>query len=157
MAAHLEELIARRDLDDRRDVAARRNGNAQERKLDAEDVEALLVETETVVCARGIPGCELDHELEDLFVANRGDAEEILDVDDAETADLHVVLDELRPEAVARVRRLALHADHVVGDEAMAAHDEIERALALPDAGLADDQDADAEDVHEHAVQRRRG
>ena len=44
------------------------------------------------------------------------------------------------------------HLDGVVGDQPMAAHDQIERALALPDAALADDQHAEPEDVHQHAV-----
>ena len=34
----------------------------------------------------------------------------------------------------------------------MAANDQIERALALADAALARDEDAEAEDVHQHAV-----
>ena len=50
---------------------------------------------------------------------------------------------------------VALH--DVVGDEAVAAHDQLERALALADAALAEQEQADAEDVDEHAVERVRG
>ena len=45
--------------------------------------------------------------------------------------------------------------DGVVGDQAMAADDQIERALALADAALAGDQDAEPEDVHQHGVDDR--
>ena len=42
--------------------------------------------------------------------------------------------------------------DGVVGDQPVAADDQVERALALADAALAGDQDAEAEDVHQHGV-----
>ena len=43
----------------------------------------------------------------------------------------------------------------IVGDEAMSADDQIERALALADAAVTDDEHAEAEDVHEDGVQDR--
>ena len=43
----------------------------------------------------------------------------------------------------------------VVGHEAVPAHDEVERALALADAALADEQHAEPEDVHQHRVHDR--
>jgi hypothetical protein len=48
--------------------------------------------------------------------------------------------------------RSAPHFDGIVRDEAMAADDQVERAFALADAALADDQHAEAEDVDQHAV-----
>ena len=53
--------------------------------------------------------------------------------------------------------RAAAQLDGVVGHEAVAADDQIERALALADAALADDQHAEAEDVHAARRGRRRG
>ena len=46
----------------------------------------------------------------------------------------------------------AAHLDRVVGDQAVAAGHQVERALALADAALPDQQHAQAEHVHEHAV-----
>ena len=43
----------------------------------------------------------------------------------------------------------------VVRDEAMPAHDQIERALALADPALADDEHAKTEDVHQDGVRPR--
>jgi hypothetical protein len=40
----------------------------------------------------------------------------------------------------------------VIGNEAVSADDEIEGALALADAALTDDQDAESENVHQHAM-----
>src|SRR5580765_7468040 len=42
--------------------------------------------------------------------------------------------------------------DGVVRDEAMPAHDEIERTLALPDPAFADDEHPETQDVHEHSM-----
>ena len=44
------------------------------------------------------------------------------------------------------------HLDGVVGHQAMAAPHQVERALALADAALADEEHAEAEDVEQHAV-----
>jgi hypothetical protein len=51
--------------------------------------------------------------------------------------------------------RDAVEVDRVVGDEAVAARDQLEAELALAEARLAGEQDAEAEDVHEDAVARR--
>jgi len=45
--------------------------------------------------------------------------------------------------------------DRVVGHETVAAHDEIECALTLADAALAHQEDAKAEDIHQHRVDHR--
>jgi len=56
------------------------------------------------------------------------------------------------PHGVGRAHR---DLDDVVGDQAVALEDEVERRLALADAAAADQQQADAEDVDEDAVDRR--
>ena len=83
-----------------------------------------------------------------------GDAEQILNIDDAEPANLHVMPRQLGARADENRFGAAPHLDGVVGHEPMAAHDQIERALALPDAALAHDEHAEAEDVQQHAVQQ---
>ena len=45
--------------------------------------------------------------------------------------------------------------DRVVGDQPVAADDQVERALALADAALADQQHAEPEHVEQHAVHDR--
>jgi hypothetical protein len=66
-------------------------------------------------------------------------------------------------EEIAQQRRAAaldglgpdlLQLDHVVGDQAVAARDELECQLALADRGIPGDQHPDLEHVEEHAVQR---
>ena len=60
-----------------------------------------------------------------------------------------------RARSARRVPR-RLHDHEIVGDEPVAALDEIEHALRLSDAALPDEQQPDAEHVGERAVQVRR-
>ena len=95
---------------------------------------AQLLDAEPVVLLLFVPLDELDDELDLLGVAHRRDTEQVLDVDDAEAANLHVVLDDLGAAAVDHVGRPLADLDDVVGDEAMAAQHQVERRLALADA-----------------------
>ena len=45
--------------------------------------------------------------------------------------------------------------DRIVGHEPVAADDQVERALALPDAAFAGDEHAETEHVHQHGVHHR--
>ena len=98
---------------------------------------------------------ELHHELDPLRRSGRRDAEQLLDVDHAEAAQLHVMPRELGARADQNRFLPPPDFDGVVGDQPMPADDEIERAFALADAALADQQHAEAEDVHEHGVHHR--
>src|SRR5260370_17640506 len=100
----------------------------------------------------GIPFHQLDHQLDLLLVADRGDADEVLDVDDPQAANLHVMPDDRIPGAVKATRLAAHHVDDVIGDQAMPSHHQVEGDLALADAALAQQQDADSEDVQQHPV-----
>jgi len=68
-----------------------------------------------------------------------------------------VVADQVRAAARQAPLRAARHLHHVVGDEAVPAQDEVQGHLALSDAALSGNEYADAEDVHENAVQRGPG
>ena len=76
---------------------------------------------------------------------------------DAEAAHLDVMPRQLGAGPDQDRLAAAPDLDGVVGDQPVAAADEVERALALADAALADDQDAQAEDVHQHAVRDAAG
>ncbi len=91
-------------------------------------------------------------QLDALRRSRRGYAEQIRDVDQSEAADFHMVPRQLRAAADQHGLLAASHFDGVVGDQPVAAHDEIERALALADAALAGQEHAEAEDVQQHAV-----
>ena len=71
---------------------------------------------------------------------------------DAQAAKLHVMPREFGTRADENGFGPPADLHGVVRDEAMPAHDEIERALALADPALADDEHAETEDVHQHGV-----
>ncbi len=81
--------------------------------------------------------------------------EQILDVQDAETAHLDVMAEQRRGLAEDHARRTIVTLDHVVGHQPMPAHHELERAFALPDAALAQQEHADLEYVDQHAMDAR--
>ena len=68
-----------------------------------------------------------------------------------------MVAEQRRRAAAQHRRRDAPHEDDVVGDQAVAARHEVERRLALADAALAEDQDAEAVHLDELAVELRLG
>ena len=53
--------------------------------------------------------------------------------------------------------RTATNLDQIVGDHAVSAHDQLEGGLGFADATLAEQENADPKDVHEHAVDAGRG
>src|SRR5471030_235127 len=155
MAALAQQLVARRDLDEDRDVAPRRHGHAEQRHLQPQNLEELVVEAEALVFARRRPAFELDDELDALRGSRRRNAEQILDVDHAEAAQLHVVARQLGARADEDRLLPAPDFDRVVRHQPVAADDQIERALALADAALAGNQHAEPQDVHQYRVNHR--
>src|SRR5262249_1340089 len=101
-AARPQQLISRRDLDENAERAPRRNGHANERNLQPENVVAQLVEAQPLGVAVRIPPFQLDDELHSFGVADRGNAEQVAYVDQAEATDLHMVACQLRTGADQR-------------------------------------------------------
>ena len=99
---------------------------------------------------------EMDEQLQELARAHRGLAEDRADVEDADAAHFEEIAQHRGAAALDGVGRDAEQLDDVVGDEAVAARDELERQLALADRRRAGDQHAHLQHVEEHAVQRRR-
>lgn len=86
-----------------------------------------------------------------FFFADGGNAEHRLDVDNADAADFHVVLDDRFGFADERVAD-ARNADGVVGDKTVPALYEIEDAFRLADVAIADVEHAHAIDIDETCV-----
>jgi hypothetical protein len=95
------------------------------------------------------------HDQLELHLAPAGGfAEDGADVEHAEAAHFEEVLEQLRAARPSRTcRGDAGELDDVVGDQAVAARDEFQGEFALADAGIAGDEHAHAQHVHQHAVQ----
>src|SRR5262249_582635 len=100
---------------------------------------------------------EPHHDVDLLSFTNRGDAEEIFDVQNAETADLDVVAKQIGRRAENEARRTPIAPHDVVGDQAMPAQPEVDGAFAFADAAFAQHEQAEAKQVDEDGVQLRLG
>src|SRR5215208_7658635 len=147
VTAQAHQVYAHRRLDERREVAARAHGQDEVRDGDAEDVHRPLFEAEPVDLGRVHPALEPDVQPQLLRAADGRDAEQLADVEDAEAANLHVLAQQIGRAAHEQAGPAAPYLDGVVGDQLVAAHDEVERALGFADAGLALDEHAEAVEV----------
>ena len=145
----------RDDFANHREVLARIERHRHERQLDVEQLGALLIESGAVVFARVVPVLELHHDFDALLLAHGANAEQRVDVDQADAADFHVMPGNLMPAANQHVVAAARDVDHVVRHQAMPALDQVEHTFALPDPGASSEQEAHAKDVGERAVHGR--
>src|ERR1039458_6224704 len=151
VAGGLELDLKGGDFDEAGQVASGPHGDDDVGDFHAENFDVFLLQAQAVNVGDFIPGFQGDDQVHAFFGANAADAEHGGDVDDADAADFHVGAGQLGAGAhdVAAVNQG--DAGDVVGNEAVAALDEGEDALAFADAAFAADDGADAEDVH-HAA-----
>ena len=153
----LEHLVARRDLDDGRHVAARPELDLEVGNPDAEDRERPRVDPEAVDRCPVALLDEFDGEVDPGLVERRERTEEVCHVQDAETADLDVVAQPLRGAAEQRTRGRLANSHDVVGDQAVTATEQGERIKAELD-DLLDEIDevleSNAEDFVKSYVQK---
>ena len=75
-------------------------------------------------------------------------------IHNTDAPELHIIADQLRRAADQGMAADPADLHRVVGDEAMAALDELKGRLALADAAVAHEQHTLAVDLHQHAVHR---
>src|SRR4051812_22769966 len=155
LAPRTKQLIPGGDFHEDGDAPPWCHRHSNERYAEAEDFVELVVQAEPLVLATWFPPFELDHEFDPLRRARRRDAEEILDVDDPDAPQFHVMARELGTCANQDGLGPPPDLNSVISHETLAADDQIERALALADAALADHQYAQTENIHQHCMQDR--
>src|SRR5687767_879926 len=151
MALKLQYVVSRCNLDTYADVAAKSYRHPDVRAGSFQDVEEGLVEPEPLVLLARLPVLQLDDQVNGRALAHRGQAEQVLDVDDADAAQLHVMAQGPFAEPDQLAVGIALDGDLVVRDQAVPAGDEVEGRLALPHSALSDHQHAEPVDLQEHA------
>src|SRR5512146_3455295 len=156
-AAVAQQVAHGHDLADHREILSRVERYRHQRHGDAEDGGLLRIEAGPVVFACGIPVLELYHDLDPLLLPHRPDAEQLLDVDQSDAADLHVMARHLVATTDQDVHPAARDVYHVICHQSVAPLHQVAHALALADPGAAHEQPPDAVHVRERAVQRRRG
>ena len=99
-----------------------------------------------------VPVLQPDHQIDALGILDAGYAEQGLDVDDADAAQLNEMLGDVRRGADQRIVADLSDLHHIVGNQAVSSLDQLQGRLRFSDAALARDQDALAVYVHQHAV-----
>jgi len=117
----------------------------------------VIIDPEALVGALLVPIIEVYDEVNALSVAHGGDAEEIFDVQHAETTNLDVITKQVCGGAKDRRWRSPFAPDDVVCDKPMTSQNELDRALAFADSALAGEQKTDSENIDQNAVQRGGG
>ncbi len=123
-----QEEILGRELHQEGHVPARGHGKPQQGYGHIENGLGLPVQPETVVGVPRIPFLEVDDEIDGLLGTDRGDAVEILHIEDAQAADFHVVPGG-RGGGPQKAPARGLDIDGVIGDQPVAAIHEFEAAL----------------------------
>ena len=154
VVAHLLLAVVHRgQLHDDGEVAPGADRDRHLRQGHAEDGGRLAGQAEAVVGLALLPALHLHDEVDLRLGLDGAHAVEVADVDDADAAHLHVIADHLRRGAHQGVAVDAPDLHGVVGDQPVAALDELQRGLALADAAVAHQEQALAVDLDQHAVQ----
>src|SRR3954471_13981943 len=149
-------MVHRDHLRDHRDVLPRVEGHGDLRQRHIQNTTTLAIEARAVDDQLRVPIHQLHHDLDALLLPNGADAEDRRHVDGTDAADLNVVALELVAAADESLGAAPGDEHDVVGDEPMAALNEVKYALRFSDAAPTYEEEADPEDVAERAVERCR-
>src|SRR6185503_8175888 len=151
-----EEMVHGDDFRDHGDVLPRIEEHCHLRQLDVQNGGRLHVEPDALDDCVLIPLFQLDDDLDSFLLPNSPDAEYCLDINQADTADLHVVALEIVGTSDQDIVPALAGDDQIVGNETVSPFHQIQHALGLADAALAGEEQADPEDVCQRPVQRNR-
>lgn len=151
VAEAAELLVERGNGDHAGCISARGDWDFDEWDALTVDFKGLWLESKAVdIILVGMWG-EVDDQVEALFRSDRGEAEEVGDVDDADATDFDIATGK-GGGAGSELAVGPADADHVVGDEGCAAFEHADGGFALSAAAFTHDQDADATGVDHAAV-----
>ena len=140
------------DLKHDSQVSSGVDGDGDGGDVDAQDVDSLVIQTETVVHLFGIPGLQVDHQVNSLGFLDRAHTEESAHVHDTDAAKLDIITDQLGGGTHQGLGGNPSDLHGVVGDESVSSLDQLNGGLALTDAAVAKDQHTLSVDLHKHAV-----
>ena len=152
----LQDMITAGELYDGRHVPARAYGYPDERQVDAQQPVFVLPQAYPLIFHPTVPVEELDNQFYPLALAYRRHPEELTDIDDPDAADLEQIACHFRRLSHQLHGADLLHLHHVILIKPVTAHDKLQGVLTLADAASANDQYADAHDLHQHSVDHAR-
>jgi len=117
----------------------------------------IFLQAQPVVLAVPVPLLEVDLQVDGLAVADAADAEQGLDIDDPDAAQLDEVLGDRRRCADEGHLTHTPDLDDIVRHQPVAALDQLQGSLGLADATVAGQQEPDAVNIDQDAVHGNAG
>src|SRR5687767_2899524 len=148
-----EQVVERNDFGDDGDVLSGIQRNGDQGDVDAQNRRCFSIESRSIDDGVLVPLLEAHDELDALLLADGPDTEDRRNVDEADAPDLHVVTLELMCLADQHVISAAGSDHQVVGHESVPALDEVEHTFGFSDSAFSGEEESDAENVGERAVQ----
>src|SRR5439155_17112681 len=118
------------------------------RDVDAKHLDVFLLDSQPVHIGHFVPGFQSDNQIHSFLLADASDAEHGGDVDDADSAHLHVVAGQFGGCAHEFAAIHEHDLGRIVRHEAVTALDQRQHALALANTALAPKDHADTENIH---------
>src|SRR5690625_746660 len=140
--------IQRYHLANHSHIFTRHDRQFDERQRDVKDFMRFVGHPQPRVLLAIIPDVHVDNHLDALLIADSAHAEHRPDIHEAEAADFHEMLDEVRARAHDHFLFHARGHYHVVRHQPVTSFDEIERHPALADTRLSRQRKADSVHIH---------
>src|SRR4029079_10700103 len=126
--------------------------NCYQWQLDTENRRGLGVEPRAIDACSLTPLLEAYHNFHPLLLSHCADSKNRWHIDEADSADLHVMPLQLVPPANEHVVAAPFCEHEIIGNQPVPALDEIEHALGFSDAASAREEKTHAEHVGKRAV-----
>ena len=133
-------------------ISAGHDGDSDFRQLHPEDILGLVDDAEAVIGLFVVPRLEMDNQVNRRFRLDSAYAVNMAHVDYTDAAQLHIVADHFRRGADQRIPPYDFDFNCVVGNQAVAAFDKLQRSFTLTHAALTRDEHALTVDLYQNAV-----
>src|SRR5215203_1013592 len=151
-ARRFKKMDANGGFDQRRKISARCDRQNEFRNFQTEDFFFHHRDSEPVDFFEFAPFFQLDTDFNLASLADCRNAEQLADVDNSESMNFQIVLNQLGRFAFQFFADL-FYQNRIVGNQIMTACYKVERALGFADTGISEYQNTDAEHAHQNAVQ----
>ena len=89
-------IVHSRDFQNHCQVTAGGDGNGDHRHLHIQDLGVVILQAQPIINFMGIPGNDLNNEIDLVILLDSTDAEKLGNIDDADAAEFDVIADQFR-------------------------------------------------------------
>ena len=99
-----------------------------------------------------LPFDEFYDQIDFFTLADSSDTEQMLDVNDSQAPDFHVVMQQVIPLAEKNRREFQANLDNIIGNQSVSANDKVKSTFTLAYTTLAEQKHTDPQHIDEDAV-----